>query len=125
MNPRTASHSRRNSRRTRGEYGPDQGSDQGATAGFLTIVQPVRPVLWSAARSTFGFALSALSTAGHFAQSNDCGLSATGVQDVADVGVGAVGRVEVVAAFDECLDLCFQSGELTSANLDSFELGLE
>lgn len=45
--------------------------------------------------------------------------------DVADLGVGAVGGIESVAATDEALELCFQGRELALAGLDLVQLGGE
>lgn len=47
------------------------------------------------------------------------------VEDVADIGVGAVGWVELVAAFDELVEFVFERGELSAALLDIAEFGLE
>ena len=51
--------------------------------------------------------------------------SGSDVQDVADVGVSAVGGDEVVAAFDERLELGFQCHEWALTILDFSEFGLE
>lgn len=46
-------------------------------------------------------------------------------EDVADVRVGAVGRVEVVAACHEVFQLLFEGGELGLAGADGVELGVQ
>lgn len=47
------------------------------------------------------------------------------VEEVADAGVGTVGRVEVMAAFDECFDLGFERSELLLTVADLREFGFE
>ncbi len=44
---------------------------------------------------------------------------------MADVGVGAVGGIEVVAAFDENVEFCFERGEVPDACANVGELAAD
>jgi len=57
--------------------------------------------------------------------SRGLGRSAVGLEDVADVAFGAVGWVELSAAFDELFQFVFEGSELFAALADVGELCIE